>query len=235
MRSNEAKINCTLISNPLATVNWMFLPREASSQSATTTAASPASAQNTSEQHNDWISINHLATYSLKYNSNENTQLEEEHAPAKSNSSSLIRIPLSKYQIYQHHINHNTLSSILVIKQITEKDAGVYKCFASNDAGNKSVEFRLQVLDSETESSERQRTLMKNKKNPYSVEKPKNYKSKFTKSKTNTGAEVTESGESSKAHEFRDEDYTISSGSASRLRMTLLLALNLVVVSYCFN
>jgi hypothetical protein len=195
-----------------------------------------------SRKNEVWTSINHLATYSLKYNSNENlSPYEQEQAAAKSNassSSSLIRIPLSKYQIYQHHINHNTLSSILVIKQITEKDAGVYKCIASNDAGNKSVEFKLHVLDSETESIERQRNLMKNKKNPYSVEKPKNYKSKYTKSKTNTGGEVPESGESSKVQELHDDDdYSLqvsksSPSSHANLDLRMTISLVLVVVSY---
>jgi hypothetical protein len=215
--------------------------------SAQTTAPGHAP-QHTSSHRGDWVSINHLATYTLKYsNSQEHTsdyEPEDELMRSTTNVSSVIRIPLSKYQIYQHHLTPNTLSSILVVKQITEKDAGIYKCFASNEVGNRSVEFRLHV-DSSVEgeavdSGEQQRQKSvgsKSKKNPYSVERPKNYKSKFAKSKANTGAELTDSGETSKALE--DEDYSISSASRrtdqwAATSSSLLLCFNLVVVSLWF-
>lgn len=88
------------------------------------------------------------------------------------------------------------------------------------------------MLDHETESSERQRNLMKNKKNPYSIEKPRNYKAKYSKNKSG-GGEVTESGENGRSHDYESDEYLndkLSGAAVLKSTFLVLFWLQLIVI-----
>ena len=101
-RTNEVKLNCSMISNPLGTIQWLFMPNE--KIEADTTIS------NLDDLHSQWRSINSIASYSLKQPSlnpnNINYYL----------NSSFIKLPLSKYQIHEKHISFNQMYSVLVIR-----------------------------------------------------------------------------------------------------------------------
>lgn len=75
------------------------------------------------ELDDDWKSINQVASYSFKHtNSNhhnhytsDNSESTKTHQNNSQSQTSILKIPLSKYQIYEKR-NHNHVESILFIK-----------------------------------------------------------------------------------------------------------------------
>lgn len=117
VRTNELKLNCSVISNPLATIQWQFMPNNYLQYEIERNFNNNNYDYNENYMKNEWKSINLIASYSLKYNENIEYQ-QYENNNKNFNNSSFIKLPLSKYQIHEKHTNTHQINSILIIKVI---------------------------------------------------------------------------------------------------------------------
>lgn len=140
-RTPQIKLNCSVNGNPMPQVQWYFLPNDILKTKLleTNRAISSASASKaTNNSHNsrfafeeipigeEWKSLNLVASYSFRHvtpsgsatatsSLEENTQYIDD--AAKNSSYSIIKLPLSKYQIFERRsVNH--VGSTLEIKVI---------------------------------------------------------------------------------------------------------------------
>lgn len=102
-RTNEVRLNCSIVSNPLSQVKWIFIPKSAKLNEDN--QRSKNSTLSNKDEENS-ISIDMIASYSLR-----------DHSSKSANTShALIKLPLSKYQIVERHVKGNKINSILKIR-----------------------------------------------------------------------------------------------------------------------
>ncbi len=103
-RTNEVRLNCSIVSNPLSQVKWIFIPKSAKLNEQDNKRMKNSSLSNYDEENS--ISIDMIASYSLR-----------DHSSKSANTShALIKLPLSKYQIVERHLKGNKVNSILKIR-----------------------------------------------------------------------------------------------------------------------
>ncbi|CAF1045685.1 unnamed protein product [Brachionus calyciflorus] len=141
VKTTDLKLNCSVLSNPLPIITWQFIEKNNVEK-----IHNELFEDSPIESKNELKSLNLIASYSLKYNNN-----DEKNLP--------IKLPLSKYHISERHVNSNQIISVLEIKSISEKDFGIYRCCASNNLANKSVDFRIIELNYLTGVPEKMRNM----------------------------------------------------------------------------
>lgn len=123
-RSRDIKLNCTLVANPEATVSWQFLPRESIPGSIFEQLGKNSGANHSKQTQlyldgrapSDWISINHLAAYTVIFDNpryNQDYKYEDYYESNLTSNFTLFKLPISKYQISDKHSGHNVISSVL--------------------------------------------------------------------------------------------------------------------------
>jgi hypothetical protein len=208
--NQDLKLNCSVIANPLATISWYYLPKESlPSKSAFdslsfnhhNTNNNTSNLDNLLVLNSEWVSLNHIASYTIKYINDDNDLLNKiesssEHLKTKKQTTSnnklfstsppptiITHSVYSKYHILERSINQNSLSSILIVKQASEKDSGVFKCLALNQLGNRTIHFKVESLN---QIDHQKNSAESKSKSPDSVEnRPKIHKTTKNRSKTN--------------------------------------------------
>ena len=123
VRTNEIKLNCSLSGNPLPQIQWYFLPNELVKQKlADKNRAKPHNITTNRfglddiEISSAWKSLNSVASYSFRHMITSGSEESFSSNDAKKNSSySIVKLPLSKYQIFEKR-NVNHVISTLEIK-----------------------------------------------------------------------------------------------------------------------
>lgn len=130
VRTHEIKLNCSVNANPMPQIQWYFLSEdhlklnhnriddEGSSSNAITTPHTNTNNNNYDdiELSSSWKSINSVASYSFKY-VNTVTQTNLLSETIRNSTFSIVKLPLSKYQIHEKR-NVNHISSTLEIKVV---------------------------------------------------------------------------------------------------------------------
>lgn len=98
IRTPELKLRCLITCNPLANVNWMFLPSNYSDEQL--------------QENPHWIGLNSQAIFSMKTF----TRFDEDDGINSNEGDFIYTLPLSKYQIYEKHFNGKYIDSVLAIK-----------------------------------------------------------------------------------------------------------------------
>ena len=129
VRTHEIRLNCSVSGNPLPQVQWYFLPSEqlksaladtnraVVGNNASTSSSSRLFGFDEIELSEMWKSINLVAAYSYRHVHNiNNTTFNLDDAISQNSSSySIVKLPLSKYQIFERR-NVNHVFSTLEIK-----------------------------------------------------------------------------------------------------------------------
>ena len=135
-RTPQIKLNCSVNGNPMPQVQWFFLPNDILKTKLLETNRAISASKATNNSHasrfeeiaigEEWKSLNLVASYSFRHvtpsgsatatsSLEENTQYIDD--AAKNSSYSIIKLPLSKYQIFEKRsVNH--VGSTLEIKVI---------------------------------------------------------------------------------------------------------------------
>ena len=93
LRTNEVKLNCSFVANPVSPITWLFMPRRITQR------------KNSENDYFAWTLINSMASF-----------FDAAAFTLNTTASAIAKLSLSKYQIYERMFPHNQINSILIIK-----------------------------------------------------------------------------------------------------------------------
>lgn len=127
----QVKINCTVSSYPASDIIWIYRKKDTQSQRR----------KRLGHHLNAWNKLHgrrrarhHHATHHL---------VEDEDSEAFVLENNIILNTEIKYSIYLQAVNDSYKQSSIIIDIESEKDYGIYACYANNSAGSRSQRFYI--------------------------------------------------------------------------------------------